>query len=82
MEYFFRKYQFPSKEVFDDLILNTEINVYSTITELGILVDTYYSVDALWYNEVPDSWKEYEIWDIEGNGFHTYAGWQFNELTN
>ena len=77
MNILFKKYQFPSKEFFDSLLINTEVSPYSTITELGILVEDFYSVDALWYETPPDSWGVYEIKDVEGNGSHTYLGWDF-----
>ena len=37
-----------------------------------------YSVDVLWdnLNESPYGWKSYEI-QVEGNGVHTFAGWNF-----
>jgi len=78
MELFFRKYQFPSKEFFDQLLSQTTINPYSTITELGYLVEEYYCVDTLWYNQLPEEWIPYEIWDVQGNGSHTYLGWDFH----
>ena len=39
-----------------------------------------YSVDVLWndLDESPYGWKSYEI-TVEGNGAHTFAGWNFNE---
>lgn len=39
-----------------------------------------YSVDVLWedLDESPYGWKSYEI-TVEGNGVHTFAGWNFNE---
>ena len=37
-----------------------------------------YCVDVLWENEIPVDWVEFEIWEIDGNGSHTFAGWEFN----
>jgi hypothetical protein len=28
---------------------------------------------------MPDEWIEYEVWDIEGNGVHTFLGWEFKK---
>ena len=48
------------------------------VTE-GVTSDKY-SVDVLWndLDESPYGWKSYEI-TVEGNGIHTFAGWNFNE---
>jgi len=81
MQYFFRKYQFPSEDFYRGVLSRTEVYIQSTVTELGILVEDYYSVDALWYNQIPEEWIPYEIWDIEGNGAHTYLGWDFHNNT-
>ena len=45
----------------------------------GVASDKY-SVDVLWndLDESPYGWKSYEI-TVEGNGAHTFAGWNFNE---
>lgn len=45
----------------------------------GVASDMY-SVDVLWedLDESPYGWKSYEI-TVEGNGAHTFAGWNFNE---
>lgn len=45
----------------------------------GVASDKY-SVDVLWndLDESPYGWKSYEI-TVEGNGVHTFAGWNFNE---
>ncbi len=45
----------------------------------GVASDSY-SVDVLWndLDESPYGWKSYEI-TVEGNGVHTFAGWNFNE---
>ena len=39
-----------------------------------------YSVDVLWndLDSSPYGWATYEI-SVEGNGVHTFAGWNFNE---
>ena len=39
-----------------------------------------YSVDVLWndLDRSPYGWASYEI-TVEGNGVHTFAGWNFNE---
>jgi hypothetical protein len=78
MQIFFRKYQFPSKDFYKELLDQTDVYSESTITELGVLLENSYSVDALWYNQLPEEWIPYEIWDIKGNGSHTYAGWDFH----
>ena len=45
----------------------------------GVASDMY-SVDVLWndLDSSPYGWKSYEI-TVEGNGAHTFAGWNFNE---
>jgi hypothetical protein len=40
------------------------------------------SVDVLWYGGDDFEWIEYEIYDIEGNGSHTFAGFDFNRDDN
>jgi hypothetical protein len=77
MHLLFKKYQFPSKQIFEDLLSKTETNPNTTITELGILVENMYSVDVLWCNQLPIDWEYYEINNIENNGYHTYLGWEF-----
>lgn len=77
MQIIFKKYQFPSQDFFRELLSKTEINPYTAITELGVLVENTYSVDTLWVNQLPEEWKEYEINDVQGNGAHTYMGWEF-----
>jgi hypothetical protein len=75
----FRKYEFESKQQFEQLKLEyniTELN--GTIAELGNLRDETYSVDILWDYGMPYEWKQYEIWDIQGNGSHTFLGYEFN----
>jgi len=76
----FRKYEFESKEYFEELKLQyniTEIN--GTFVELGVLRDNKYAVDVLWRFNPPDDWVPYEIWDIVGNGSHTFLGWDFKK---
>lgn len=53
-------------------------DVTEIVTE-GVASDKY-SVDVLWndLDESPYGWKSYEI-TVEGNGAHTFAGWNFNE---
>jgi hypothetical protein len=77
MELFFRKYQFPSEEFYRELLNQTDVYNESTIVELGTLIENSYSVDVLWNNQLPEKWILYEIWDIEGNGIHTFSGWDF-----
>lgn len=45
----------------------------------GVASDKY-SVDVLWnhLDSSPYGWASYEI-TVEGNGVHTFAGWNFNE---
>jgi hypothetical protein len=76
----FRKYEFDSKEQFEELKLQYDItNINGTFIELGNLRENKYSVDVLWSWGIPDEWQQYEIWDIEGNGSHTFLGYEFNK---
>lgn len=76
----FRKYEFDSKEQFEELKLQYDITyINGTFIELGILRSDKYSVDVLWSWGMPDEWQQYEIWDIEGNGSHTFLGYEFNK---
>jgi hypothetical protein len=76
----FRKYEFDSKEQFEELKLQHNItNINGTFIELGILRNDKYSVDVLWSWGMPDEWQQYEIWDIVGNGSHTFLGYEFNK---
>jgi hypothetical protein len=76
----FRKYGFDSKEQFEELKLQYDItNINGTFIELGNLRENKYSVDVLWSWGMPDEWQQYEIWDIEGNGSHTFLGYEFNK---
>lgn len=75
----FRKYEFESQEQFEELKLQVNLLEYNTFVELGNLRDDKYSVDVLWYQSPPESFEPYEVWDIEGNGSHTFLGWNFNQ---
>lgn len=77
--YKFRKYEFPSEEVFDSLFIKYQDNTVSTFVKLGVLRNNKFSVDVLWYGDQDGEWEEYEIWDIEGNGSHTFSGWDFEK---
>lgn len=76
----FRKYEFESKEQFEELKLQTNITSYDgTFSELGILRNDKYSVDILWNQQSPEDFIPYEIWDVQGNGSHTFLGWEFGQ---
>jgi len=79
MEIFFRKYEFSSEQTYRELLNSTNVNMFSSIVELGILAENTYNVDVLWIDQLPETWTQYEIWDIEGNGAHTFSGWNFNK---
>ncbi len=89
---YFRKYEFPSEEYFDTLIQDIPLESNQAIVKLGKLATEEltieeltakkYCVDILWENEIPVDWTQYEIWDIEGNGSHTFLGWEFTKDTN
>jgi len=79
MNYFFRKYEFDSQQQFLDLKSLLETLDFHTFVELGVLTENKFSVDVLWYGEPSQDWTQYEIWDIEGNGAHTFFGWSFNQ---
>lgn len=75
----FRKYEFESKEQFEQLKLENNITPYDgAFAELGNLRNDTYSVDVLWNQIPPEEFKPYEIWDVQGNGTHTFLGWNFN----
>lgn len=80
--YTFRKYEFPSEEFFDNLATKYEGNPYHTFVRLGIIRNDMFSVDVLWYGGTDFEWIEYEIYDVEGNGSHTFAGFDFNRDDN
>lgn len=75
----FRKYELESKEQFEEFKLRNNLLDSNIYVELGNLRDDKYSVDILWNQLPPDDIKSYEIWDIEGNGSHTFLGWNFNQ---
>lgn len=75
----FRKYELESKEQFEDFKLRNNLLDSNIYVELGNLRDDKYSVDILWSQLPPEDFKSYEIWDIEGNGSHTFLGWNFNQ---
>lgn len=75
----FRKYEFDSKEQFEQLKLQNNVTGFNgTFTELGILRNDKYAVDVLWNQQSPEDFIPYEIWDVQGNGSHTFLGWDFN----
>lgn len=76
---YFRKYEFPSEEYFDLVGQDIPLESSQAIVKLGELVVGKYCVDILWGNEIPVDWTQYEAWSIEGNGSHTFLGWEFNE---
>ena len=76
----FRKYEFDSKEQFEELKLQNNVTGFNgTFTELGILRNDKYAVDVLWNQQPPEDFIPYEIWDVQGNGLHTFLGWDFNQ---
>jgi hypothetical protein len=76
---YFRKYEFNSIEEFNTLMLTVPETSIQTIVYLGVLSPNKFSVDILWENEIPVDWTEFEIWDVEGNGHHTFLGWEFKK---
>ena len=76
----FRKYEFNTKEQYEELVLNTNVTPYNgTFVELGYLTENKFSVDVLWYQSSPEEFIPYEIWDVQGNGSHTFLGWEFGQ---
>ncbi len=76
----FRKYEFNSKEEYENLKIQTNVSSFDgTFVELGNLRENKYSVDVLWNQSYPEEFIPYEIWDIEGNGSHTFLGWEFGQ---
>lgn len=76
----FRKYEFNSKEEYENLKIQTNVSSFDgTFVELGNLRENKYSVDVLWNQSSPEEFIPYEIWDVEGNGSHTFLGWTFNQ---
>lgn len=77
--YIFKKYEFISEEIFDNLFIKYQDNTSSTFVRLGVLRDDKFSVDVLWYDTPDSEWEEYEIlYDVEGNGSHTFLGYNFS----
>ena len=74
---YFKKYEFQSEIDFDILVESIPTESSQAIVRLGELVPEKYCVDILWENEIPVDWTQYEIWDVEGNGSHTFLGWEF-----
>jgi len=75
--YTFRKYEFPSEDFFDNLFIKYDGNPYHSFVKLGILRNEKFSVDVLWYGGVDYEWIDYEIYDVIGNGSHTFGGFNF-----
>lgn len=82
MEYFFKKYEFPSEQVYRELLQTVDTHSVSHLAELGTWEDSVYRVDALWYKEYPQDWEPYSLQEVEGNGLHSFAGWNFNNTEN
>jgi len=76
---YFRKYEFNSIEEFNTLILTVPETSRQSVAYLGELRPNKISIDILWDNEIPVDWVEFEIWDVEGNGYHTFSGWEFKK---
>jgi len=89
---YFRKYEFPSEEYFDLLVQDIPLESNQAIVKLGKLATEEltieeltakkYCVDILWENEIPVDWTQYETWDVEENGSHTFLGWEFGKDIN
>ena len=77
-EFYFRKYEFPSEEIYNELKSAIYPVLFNEFVDLVFLRDDKFSVDVLWCNDIPEEWKPYEIWDVDGNGSHTFAGFDFN----
>ena len=76
----FKKYEFDSEEQYFQL--KESINNYLDIfVELGNLRNNKFSVDVLWSSSFPEEWEQYSITDMEGNGSHTFLGYEFNQQT-
>lgn len=76
----FRKYEFNSKEEYENLKIKTNVSSFDgNFVELGYLREDKYSVDVLWNQSSPEEFIPYEIWNIEGNGSHTFLGWEFGQ---
>lgn len=82
METFFRKYEFATKTSLKRLMDALVVPNAHIIVDLGELTKGRTSVDALWLDNIPEGWTQYELWDIEGNGTHTFLGHNFKEDTD
>lgn len=76
---YFRKYEFNSIEEFNTLMLTVPETSSQGVVYLGELTPNKISIDILWDNEIPVDWTEFEIWNVEGNGYHTFSGWEFKK---
>lgn len=76
---YFRKYEFDSQQQFDLIFQDLPETSNQTIVPLGGLIPNKFCVDILWHNEIPLDLTQYEVWDIVGNGSHTFLGWDFNQ---
>ena len=73
----FRKYEFSSEDFYRELKGDQDYGMFTHFVELGNLRDTTFSVDVLWIAGAPSNWEPYEVCDIEGNGSHTFGGYEF-----
>lgn len=76
----FRKYEFIDIETFIALKDALEFDPQTLFVELGTLRADKYSVDVLWSMYAPQEWVDYEIWDVNGNGAHTFLGVDFTVI--
>lgn len=77
MKTIFRKYEFPDKQTFDNLISQVEDNQKYAIVELGEKTPGTFSVDILWCNceQCPDLlWEYIHI----GDSSHEFLGYDPN----
>lgn len=75
----YRKYEFPSKQIFDALFLEE----YKNLVELGEISNKYY-VDVLWTQPIPEGWLDYQIYPGVDTS-HTFLGrddYQYNTEIN
>jgi hypothetical protein len=83
MEYFYRKYEFGSEDQYLDLFSQIEIKQTESVIPLGNLRGSTFSVDCMWSERIPENLIPYEIWDVIGNGYHNFEGWDFhNQIIN
>jgi hypothetical protein len=73
----FKKYEFYSQEQYNELKEQLQDDT-SVFVELGELRDNKHSVDVLWSTGNYEQWQQYEINNVEGNGSHTFLGYEFN----